>query len=401
MSGLATNQALENYQQNGAMIVAGVANQLCGEGGVVGWVLAILLGMAGLLPQSAQTPKTAFLPSVSISLPPDILSETVQISYFLVGPFGGYGGYATQQTGVHSYEIPTVVGGKAATEIRMIVYASGCEIQQFVLPLTEHSSINQEFQCQRVETVKLSGHVVPDALVRDTNAELVVTYKAYWALGFYGITDGLVTEFHLATVSPDANGMFQVDLPYFSADAEASSPHQRASFQLMLRDSKTWNHIAPNLEPEKQELRLQEHGLRIRSHYPDDVLFTAEPLVQLTELKGKVFRSDSGETISNSYILLTGEKDEAQHFDTRTDEKGEYLFGGIPAGDYTVAIYAWFPKRSEVPCQNPIEQKAVDGGGITVEWQLKSQAFMEIVKLKGFSVELGRENVKDFDLVGR
>jgi len=91
--------------------------------------------MAGLRPQSAQTPKTAsFLPSVSISLPPDILSETVQISYFLVGPFGGYGGYAARRTGVHSYEIPTMVDDKAATEIRMIVYASGCEIQQFVSP---------------------------------------------------------------------------------------------------------------------------------------------------------------------------------------------------------------------------------------------------------------------------
>jgi hypothetical protein len=370
---------------------------------VVGWVLAILLGMAGLLPQSAQTPKTAsFLPSVSISLPTDILSETVQISYYLVGPFGGYGGYAAQRTGVHTYEIPIMVDGKAATEIRMIVYASGCEIQQFVIPLAEHSRVSQEFPCQRVNTVKLSGHIVPDALVRDTNAELVVTYMAYWAHGFYGISDGLVTEFHLATVSPDADGMFEVDLPYFSVDAETSSSEQRASFRLMLRDSKTWNHIASNLEPEKQELRLQEHSLRIRSQYPDDLIFTAaEPFVKLTPIKGKVFRSDSGEAMSNSYILLSSETDEATHFDTRTDEKGEYLFGGIPAGNYTVSIYAWFPKRSEVPCQNPLEQKTVDGGDITVEWQWKSQAFMEIVKLKGFSIEFDRENVKDFDLVGR
>jgi hypothetical protein len=150
---------------------------------VVGRVLAILVGMAGLLPQSAQPPKSGnFLPSVSISLPPDVLSETVQISYFLVGPFGGYGGYVAQRTGVQSYEIPTMVEDKAATEIRMIVYASGCEIQQFVLPLAEHSSVNQEFQCQRAETVRLSGKIVPTALVSDKNAELVVTYMAFWAL---------------------------------------------------------------------------------------------------------------------------------------------------------------------------------------------------------------------------
>jgi hypothetical protein len=310
------------------------------EGRAVGWVLAILLAMAGLLTQSAQTPKTAiFLPSVSISLPPDILSETVQISYHLVGPFGGYGGYAAQRTGVHPYEIPTMVDDKAATEIRMIIYASGCEIQQFVLPLPKHSRVSQEFPCQRVETVKLSGKIVPNELVRDNDAELVVTYMPNWAHDFYGISDGLVTEFHLATVSPDVDGIFQVDLPYFSADVEASS-QQRASFWLMLRDSKTWNHIAPNLEPEKQELRLKEHGLRIRSHYPDDLIFTAEPFVQQSTIKGKVFRSDSGEAISSSYILLTSEKDEVTHFDTRTDERGEYLFGGIPGGNYTMSIYA-------------------------------------------------------------
>jgi len=215
---------------------------------------------------------------VSISLPQDILSETVQISYFLVGPFGGHGGYTTDLAGVHSYEIPTTVDGKAATEIRMIVYASGCEIQQFVIPLAEDSRVNQEFPCQPVQTVKLSGKIVPDALVRDTNAELVVTYMAYWAHGFYGISDGIVTEFRLATVSPDANGMFQVDLPYFSADASALSSQRRASFRLMLRDSKTWNPITYNLEPDVPELRLEDHSLRIRSHYPDGLKFTGGPL---------------------------------------------------------------------------------------------------------------------------
>jgi hypothetical protein len=49
------------------------------------------------------------------------------------------GGYAAQRPGVHSYEIPTMVGDKAATEIRVIIYALGCEIQTFVIPLAEDS----------------------------------------------------------------------------------------------------------------------------------------------------------------------------------------------------------------------------------------------------------------------
>ncbi len=144
------------------------------------------------------------------------------------------------------------------------------------------------------------------------------------------------------------------------------------------------------------------------------ILIIATQFAMLTAIAGDLFFSAVGMTIHcvvaggvgphrllGSYILLTSETDKARHFHTRTDEKGEYLFGGIPAGNYTVSIYAWFPKRSEVPCQNSLEQKTVDGGDITVEWQWKSQAFMEIVRLKGFSIEFDRENVKDFDLVAR
>ena len=241
-------------------------------------IFAILLGVAAMLPLTAQTPtKAEVFPSVSISLPPSIPSETVQISYFLRGPFGGYGGYTEQRAGGHSYEIPASVESKAATEIRMIVYASGCEIQTFDIPLAEDSRVKQEFPCQRVATVKLSGQIVPNELVRDNNAELVVMYMAYWAHGFYGIADGMVTEFRLATASPDANGMFEVDLPYFNADGAAPSSESRAGFWLMLRDSKTWNHIASDLEPEVPELRLEGHGLRIRSHYPDGLKFTRGP----------------------------------------------------------------------------------------------------------------------------
>jgi hypothetical protein len=245
---------------------------------VVLCVFAILLGLPSLLLQTAQTPtKAADLPSVSISLPPSTPSETVQISYFLRGPFGGHGGYTAQRAGLRSYEIPTSVEGKAATEIRMIVYASGCEIRTFVISLAENSRVNQEFPCQRVAMVKLSGRIAPNELVRDNNAELVVTYRAYWAHGFYGITDGFVTAFRIATVSPDANGMFQADLPYFNADAAAASSQRSGGFWLMLRDSKTWNHIASDLEPDVPELRLEGHGLRIRSHYPDDLTFTRGP----------------------------------------------------------------------------------------------------------------------------
>jgi hypothetical protein len=66
---------------------------------------------------------------------------------FFGEPLWSHGGYAATRICVHFYEIPTTVDGTGATEIRMMVYASGCGVQQFVIPLAENSRTNQEFQC--------------------------------------------------------------------------------------------------------------------------------------------------------------------------------------------------------------------------------------------------------------
>ena len=85
--------------------------------------------MSASLSLEAQTvSKAEDFSAVSVLLPANIPWEAVQISYFLVGPFGGQGGQTEQREGLNSYEIPAIVEGKAATEIRMIVYAPRCEI---------------------------------------------------------------------------------------------------------------------------------------------------------------------------------------------------------------------------------------------------------------------------------
>lgn len=231
-------------------------------------IFLIVITVAALVNGATQTPTHGEAsPFVSILLPPTIPSEKVQVSYLLAGPFGGRGGYVSPRANVHSYEIPAIEEGKAATEIRMIVYAPSCEIQTFVIPLAEDSRIKQEFRCQPVATAHLSGEILPTELARDDDVEIVITYMAYWAHGFYGITDGFVTQFRLETVRPDSNGMFEVDVPYFSIDA--SSPSEpRASFGLGLRHSKSGNPIPTKLEPDIPELMLKNGGLRIRSTYP-------------------------------------------------------------------------------------------------------------------------------------
>jgi hypothetical protein len=156
----------------------------------------------------------------------------------------------------------------------------------------------------------------------------------------------------------------------------------------VLRDSKTWNLIASNLEPEIPELRFEDVSLHVRSHRPGA---SNSRLAKRTQagLKVKYFRSDSSEAISNSYILL--ENAWVEHSDVRTDGKGEYRFEKTPPGDYKASIFAWFSNKHDVPCQNAVESKTADSGKVTVEWQSKSGAFMEVVTIKEYSVDSGQQ----------
>jgi hypothetical protein len=247
----------------------------------VSYVFAVLLGLA-----AAQAPDwqarlvQSGSPSVSVLLPPSVPSETVQIVYQLTGPFGGVSSYADPKPDLHSYEIDASVDGKAARDIRMIVYAPGCEIQTFFFSLKADSAIKQEFECQHVPAVLLSGQIVPDQLVRNNkNAELDVDYMAPWGDRFFGILDGAVLYFKIASVRLDAKGRFQVKLPYFDVDSKLSRPQPgyQSSFHLSLCDSDTGNPIAWNLEPELSDFASEVHELEIRPFYPAGLRFKVHP----------------------------------------------------------------------------------------------------------------------------
>ena len=229
--------------------------------------------LQSLAAQAPSSPDNS--PSVSISLPPNISSDMIQVHYYLTGPFGGYGGYAERRLPSHSYEIKTSVESRPATEIKMVVYAPGCRIQTFDLLITQGSHVKQEFICQPLPRVTLSGQIIPSEMVRNPNTELTVSYMAYWEHEFFGIWDGFVLEFQLATVRPQADGNFQVTLPDFSDDTRGSSSFpQGASLRLMLRDSETLNHISWQLEPEGADLTSEDGHLRIRPFYPSGLKFT-------------------------------------------------------------------------------------------------------------------------------
>jgi hypothetical protein len=214
---------------------------------------------------------------VAVTLPSDIPSESIQIAYQLVGPFGGFSSYAKQIAGANSYRIFTTVGGKKAKRARIVVFTPTCEPQQFDVPLPATAQAHVEFRCQPAATVMLSGKISPPGLARRDNAVVEVWYEADWVGDFFEILDGPGTQFRFATVPSAPDGSFRVRLPVFARDSQDHSDLPRAAFWLRLIDSRTGNGFADYLVPERSEFGTPEHWLRIRTEYPDGLKFVPAP----------------------------------------------------------------------------------------------------------------------------
>ena len=235
-------------------------------------LIILISGHSGPTPRM-QSP--ASLPAVSISLPANVPSETVQIRYFMSGSFGGYGGLIEPKPNLTAYEIEASTQGKPANELKILVYAAGCGFQTFELDLSQLTNSNEQFVCDRLPRTRISGEV-PGELMLNANAQLSVHYMAFWANTFFGIKDGMVPDFQLVTAAPDADGHFLVDIPDFSADKTASSYQEDASLSFRLRDSKTGNNIAFDLKPARPEYRTETQELKLLPSYAGDVKF-ADP----------------------------------------------------------------------------------------------------------------------------
>ena len=191
----------------------------------------------------------------------------------MVGPFGGYGGFVREEENVRSYEIETSIKGKAASEIKIVAFAPGCKFQLYKFQLYKETDLKTEFACLPLPSVTLSGQIPPDVMVQNSNAELVISYTAYWMCDLFGLLDCLIPEFEVTSVVPNANGEFQIELPDFAADPALSSFRGGASLSLGLRDPDSWNSIVDQLEPVESGLQSETHHLRILSSYPHGLRF--------------------------------------------------------------------------------------------------------------------------------
>ena len=214
-------------------------------------------------------------PRVTITVPKDVPSEKVDIRYVLYGSFGGYGSYVRSTANSSSYPIHASVNGKAADHVKIIVWAPGCNFETFDIPLEEGSDIQQPFLCAPLPNTILTGQIRPLSLLRTKPAEVSIQYLAEWACDFFGLADCMVPQFDLGTVQPNDDGVFEIELPDFSADPVASGSGGWAELCLVLREIKTWNHLAM-LEPESEDLRSPGGALKLLPVYPRGMTFVAQ-----------------------------------------------------------------------------------------------------------------------------
>jgi hypothetical protein len=212
------------------------------------------------------------LPNIIIALPADIPSEKVWVQYVLYSSFGAHGSNGVQEPGSHRIEILGAVEGKRAHEMKVFVWASGCKIVTFDIPIRGSSDIHETFFCSPLSSITLVGQIKNGPLDGTKLAEVRVDYLAGWACGFFGFLDCMVPQVSLGTTNPDALGIFEIDVPDFSTDPISSSSSGGAEFQLVLREVKTWNLIA-FLEPESETLRTPSSALKVVPSYPPNLAF--------------------------------------------------------------------------------------------------------------------------------
>lgn len=95
--------------------------------------------------------------------------------------------------------------------------------------------------------------------------DLDIAYMAYWAHQFFGIEDGFVTTIRLARVTPDQDGMFELQLPDFSKDAMTKSSQLDAGIEFIAREQRTGN-ILTFLEP--ANVKPKVWSLPVKQSYP-------------------------------------------------------------------------------------------------------------------------------------
>jgi hypothetical protein len=226
------------------------------------------IGLPGLIKGSQNESSER---TIRLRFPEQVDLTDLSIRYFLTGPFGGFGGFVRTDPNVREYAIPTWLNGEQGTTLRAIVYCPGYRIVLLTEPsLAERSTEDVSIQLEPLPTVPLSGHIVSVAGLPDLRIEAM--YDAFWSHSFFGMADGAVVSFAVATSDVAADGRFLLNLPDLASDPVVEAFGQ-GRFRLIGRDGRTGNIVY-----RIRDSRISDgFSFPIAKDYPDEWLFTGVP----------------------------------------------------------------------------------------------------------------------------
>ena len=188
----------------------------------------------------------------------------LQIHYIIMGDFGGFSTSINGPSGDGTYLIPVEHDGKPAKELRMVLFANGCQIQTFA----EHIDATTErhaFVCVPLPTVTLKGRISPPP--EDvTGLDVLLDYDALWEHSLFGVIDGFILPFRLGQAPIAKDGRFSIEIPDFSK-GPATLEMKDATLRASLIERTTLNRPGS----------LMPQAVKIAASYADEIVFTRRP----------------------------------------------------------------------------------------------------------------------------
>jgi hypothetical protein len=235
------------------------------------WFTLTVMMLPGL--HSRAQPSSSDDP-IRLVLPPSIDSRSCQLQYFLVGSFGGYGGFARPKPNASEFEIETLHEGAAAESLKAALYCPGYQLQTMTFDsLPDAAGRNFQLNPKPLGTVQFLG-VVRGLISQNSQVFYVdVDYTPSWVCEFFRLADCLLGGWRVASVNLDPNGRFSATLPDFARDAVISVYKNPGEFAFRIRDQKTGNRLF-ELKPAGN--RSPVGSVPVANDYPGVQAFDAE-----------------------------------------------------------------------------------------------------------------------------
>ena len=238
------------------------------------FVAGILLAVLPAYIRRAQAQSFSGGQSFLLRLPSTVDTTGLHISYFMTGDFGGYGGFVRTKPNLHGYVIDTSYQNKPASTLKIIVYCPGYGIKLLNLPsLSDLSDTSSSVELKPLPTVQLSGKIVTPEGSALKDFKIEVIYWAYWKLEFFGLVDGAISPFKLASADVSRDGSFSVAVPDFSRDPAIGPFMEKGVIGLRACDPKTGNFVYRLESAERPGIDAE---FEIATKY-DELLLYAKP----------------------------------------------------------------------------------------------------------------------------